>query len=255
MGTNRHKYAQLADTLRAAISSGDFPPGAQLPSERSLAAQYGVSPQTVRQALALLKEEGLVEARATAGVFVREPVVREPFAPIRRHGIQRLARDRWGSGASIWSTDEGRDLVVDQLVVDEEATAPDHIATALELQAGETVCVRSRRFVVAGRPVLLSRSYLPQTLVGGSQITQPDTGPGGTYARLAELRAMPIHFREELRVRPPEQEEVERLGLSVGDPVIQLVRTAWAERKRPVEVNEMVLDARSYVLDYEFDAP
>jgi len=249
MGTNRNKYEQLADTLRASIKAGDFAPGAQLPSERSLAGEYNVSPQTVRQALALLKEEGLIEARATAGVFVREP-----FEPIRRRGIQRLARDRWGSGASIWSTDEGRDLVVDQLVVDEDVTAPKHIAAALELQASETVCLRSRRFVVADRPVLLSRSYLPQSLVGGSQITQPDTGPGGTYARLAELGATPVHFREELRVRPPVREEIERLSLPVGAPVIQLVRTAWAGNKRPVEVNEMVLDALAYVLDYEFDA-
>jgi GntR family transcriptional regulator len=180
--------------------------------------------------------------------------VREPFAPIRRHGIQRLARDRWGSGASIWSTDEGRDLVVDQLVVDEDATAPEHITATLKLQASETVCLRSRRFVVAGRPVLLSRSYLPQALVAGSQITQPDTGPGGTYARLAELGATPIHFREELRVRPPARDEVERLSLPSGTSVIQIVRTAWAKSQQPVEVNEMVLDSQAYVLDYEFDA-
>jgi GntR family transcriptional regulator len=249
MGTNRSKYEQLADTLRAAISGGVFAPGAQLPSERALSSEYNVSPQTVRQALSLLKEEGLVEARATAGIFVREP-----FAPIRRHGIQRLARDRWGSGASIWSTDESRSLVVDQLVVEEDIEAPENIAAALGLQAGETACLRSRRFVVADRPVLLSRSYLPQVLVAGSQITRPDTGPGGTYARLAELGATPIHFREELRVRPPVREEAERLSLAIGTPVIQLVRTAWAESKRPVEVNEMVLDSQAYVLDYEFDA-
>ncbi|MFE9427769.1 GntR family transcriptional regulator [Kitasatospora sp. NPDC006697] len=243
------KYQLLADTLRAAIATGEYGPGAQLPPERALASQFGVSPGVVRQALGLLRDEGLVEARATAGIFVREP-----FAPIRRHGIQRLAQDRWGSGASIWSTDESRSLVVDQLMVEEHASPPASVATALELAGNGDACLRSRRFVVAGRPVLLSWSYLPQSLVAGSQITQPDTGPGGTYARLTELGAMPVHFREELRCRPPQQEEAERLSLSRGVWVIQIVRTAWAENHRPVEVNVMVLDSQAYVLDYEFDS-
>ncbi|ESU49845.1 GntR family regulatory protein [Streptomyces sp. HCCB10043] len=57
----------------------------------------------------------------------------------------------------------------------------------LGLDEGERVCVRSRRFVLDGKPVLLSTSYLPAPLVEASAITQPDTGPGGIYARLAEL--------------------------------------------------------------------
>lgn len=56
--------------------------------------------------------------------------------------------------------------------------------------------VRRRRFVLDGKPVLLSTSYLPAALVAGSAITQPDTGAGGTYARLAELGAAPVRFRE-----------------------------------------------------------
>lgn len=74
------------------------------------------------------------------------------------------------------------------------------------------------RFVLDGKPVLLSDSHLPAELVAGSRITQEDTGPGGTCARLAELGAAPVRFREEIRAR------------------------------------EMVLDAASYVLEYEFDA-
>ncbi|MFJ2407062.1 GntR family transcriptional regulator [Streptomyces xanthochromogenes] len=241
------KYELIADDIRTAIDRGEFGSDGQLPGVRELCLKYNASKTTLSQALDILKAERVVESRGRTGLFVFS------FAPIRRHGIQRLAQERWGSGASIWSTDETRELVVDQLRV-EEVAAPAHIATALELSKRETACLRSRRFVVAGRPVLLSRSFLPQTVVSGSAITQPDTGPGGTYARLAELGHTPVHFREELRVRHPSTEEAAKLDLPPGASVIQLVRTAWTAEQRAIEVNEMVLDASVYVLDYEFDA-
>lgn len=117
-----------------------------------------------------------------------------------------------------------------------------------------SACVRSRRFVLDDKPVLLSTSYLPADMVAGSAITQEDTGPGGTYARLAELGYKPVHFREEIRGRMPSQEEASRLQLSMGTPVIMICRTAFADEGRPVEVNEMILDSAAYVLEYDFDA-
>lgn len=241
------KYQRIADDLRAAIEAGEYGPGDRIPGENALSADYGVAVMTVRQALATLKNEGLVEARKGAGVFVRS------FQPIRRRGIQRLARDQWGAGRSIWSTDESRELIVDQISVTEQAP-PQRVGRTLGLTEGETSCVRSRRFLVAGRPVMFAISYLPYALVVDSPITEQDTGPGGTYARLADLGHAPVHFQEEVRARMPSTEEAKRLSMSAGSPVITVARTAFSADRRAVEVNEMTMDAASYVLDYEFDA-
>lgn len=46
----------------------------------------------------------------------------------------------------------------------------------------------------------------------------------------------------------PSANEAERLSLSMGTPVIQIVRTAFTEGGRAVEINEMTLDSASYVL-------
>ncbi|MDH6112794.1 GntR family transcriptional regulator [Kitasatospora sp. MAP12-15] len=247
-GDKQPKYQRIADALKAAVESGQYRAGDRLPGENDLMETYGVARMTARQALGVLQSEGIAEARKGAGVFVRD------FRPLRRRGIQRLAQEQWGSGRSIWSADiEDRTLVVDQLSVAELA-APEHIARVLNLEPGGPTCVRSRRFVLDGKPVLLSTSYLPATLVAGSPITQHDTGPGGTYARLAELGAKPIHFREELRSRMPTKDETTRLALAPGTPVILISRTAFAEDGRAVEINEMTLDAASYVLEYDFDA-
>ncbi|MGW6985532.1 GntR family transcriptional regulator [Streptomyces sp. NPDC054932] len=246
--TRQPKYRRIADALRTAIQAGEYGPGDRLPGENDLMATYEVARMTARQALGVLQNEGLAEARKGAGVFVRA------FKPLRRRGIQRLAHEQWGSGRSIWSVDaEDRELVVDGIDVREEE-AEGRVCDALGVPAGTRVWVRSRRFVLDGRPVLFAVSYLPSDIVAGSAIAEADTGPGGTYARLAELGHEPVHFREEIRSRMPSADEAERLSLSMGTPVIQIVRTAFTEGGRAVEINEMTLDSASYVLEYDFDA-
>ncbi|MGK3110608.1 GntR family transcriptional regulator [Streptomyces sp. WAC05858] len=246
-GTERPKYQKIADDLKAAIEAGEYAPGDRLPGENALAPQYGVAVMTARQALRVLKNQGLAESRKGAGVFV------QAFRPIRRRGIQRLARDQWGTGKSIWDADDDRTLSVDQVRV-EEVTPPPHIADVLGLTARATACARSRRYSLEERPVMLAVAYLPYELVAGSAITRPDTGPGGTYARLADLGHTPVHFREEVRGRLPTSDEAARLGMSAERPVLKICRTAFSADGQTVEIQEMTLDSASYVLDYEFDA-
>ncbi|RYJ23944.1 GntR-family transcriptional regulator [Streptomyces sp. L-9-10] len=247
-GARQPKYQRIADALREAIRAGEYGPGARLPGENDLMAAHGVARMTARQALGVLQSEGIAESRKGAGVFVRS------FRPLRRHGVQRLAGERWGAGRSVWSADiEDRTLVVDQVGVAEEP-ARERIAHVLDIAPDDAVCVRQRRYVLEGKPVLLATSFLPAALVAGSAITREDTGPGGIYARLDELGLRPVHFREEVRSRMPSQDEAHRLSLSAGTPVMLICRTAFTAERRPVEVNEMVLDSASYVLEYDFDA-
>ncbi|WP_331735595.1 GntR family transcriptional regulator (plasmid) [Streptomyces sp. NBC_01166] len=240
------KYRQIADDLRAAIDAGRYRPGDRLPGENPLAAEHDVAVMTARQALNALKSEGLVESRRGAGFFVRS------FTPIRRRSIARLSREQWGSGASIFAADDSRELTAEVDVLG-AVTPPKAVARVLGLDGGNAFA-RSRRHLVDGRPVLLSTSYLPHDLVAGSPITWEDTGPGGIYARLAELGSAPAHFREEVRVRAPSSEEAEGLNLSGATPVVKISRTAYTHDGRAVEVNQMTLDSLAYVLEYGFDA-
>ncbi|MEV6566428.1 GntR family transcriptional regulator [Streptomyces kronopolitis] len=242
------KYRRIADALKQAIAAGEFGPGDRLPGENELMSRHGVARMTARQALGVLTSEGLAEARKGAGVFVRH------FRPIRRRGVPRLAREQWGEGRSVWAADvPDRELVVDEVTVGEEP-ADEDVAARLDLAPGDAVTVRRRRFVLDGKPVLLSTSYLPAGLVAGSAITRPDTGAGGVYARLAELGAAPARFREEVRSRMPAPDETDRLRLPAGTPVFLISRTAVTADGRAVEINEMILDSSAYVLEYDVDA-
>jgi GntR family transcriptional regulator len=63
-------YVQLSRQIRTQIEQGSLPIGKQLPSERELAADYGISRLTARKALAMLRDEGIISARRGRGSFV-----------------------------------------------------------------------------------------------------------------------------------------------------------------------------------------
>lgn len=65
-------YLQLAETLREQIRSGIFLPGERIPTESDLSTSFGLSRITVRQALALLAKEGLIERFPRRGTFVTD---------------------------------------------------------------------------------------------------------------------------------------------------------------------------------------
>jgi GntR family transcriptional repressor for pyruvate dehydrogenase complex len=84
-------YEQLADLLRERITSGDLREGDRLPSEAALAEQAGVSRSTVREALRILEEAGLVERPSPRIMVVAhrndDPAFRELRRELRRRNV------------------------------------------------------------------------------------------------------------------------------------------------------------------------
>ncbi|WP_301124562.1 GntR family transcriptional regulator [Streptomyces cacaoi] len=240
---------QIADDLRARITSGELMPGDRMPGEPALVKDYGVAKETARRALTLLVDEGLAVRRRGSGTYVRE------FRPIPRVANKRLAaQGGWGTGRSIWNADLGdREYTVTDFQVYESKPSR-QVGKLLELDEGEPVIVRSRRYVVEGEPVQQAISYLPAKEVRDSPITQENPGEGGIYQRLADLGLKPVRFTEELRARMPSQEESSLLAVSAGTPVVEICRIAFTANGRPVEVNQMLLDAGAYVMRYHIES-
>lgn len=63
-------YLRVADDIASRIASGELAPGARLRSERDLAAYYGVSYGTVRRAMQVLRDRGLITTIHGRGTFV-----------------------------------------------------------------------------------------------------------------------------------------------------------------------------------------
>lgn len=250
IGSDRPVFQQIADHLRDEISRGRLGAGERLPSEAGLMEHYGVARMTIRQALGVLKSEGLVVAEHGRGVFVR------PRPVARRLGSDRFARRHRQAGDAAFVADAkaaGQQYTVDNLQVSREKPA-ERVAELLEVDRRKNVVVRRRRYLLDGHPVELAASYIPVDIAGGTKIEKPDTGPGGIYARMEEQGYTFGPFHEDITARMPTPGEAKELRLSPGVPVLDLVRVAREVDGRALEVCETVMAADSFVLSYELPA-
>ena len=76
------KYAQIADIFRQRIARGVWAQGLRLPANEDLAAEFGVSRVTVRQAVELLARDGLIEAQQGRGTFVTGAIKRDAWLKV-----------------------------------------------------------------------------------------------------------------------------------------------------------------------------
>jgi GntR family transcriptional regulator len=249
--SDRPVYKQIADHLRAAIDSGRLGEGDQLPSEAQLMEHYGVARMTVRNAINLLQEEGRVTSEHGRGVYVRR------LPPIRRLDSDRFARRHRKDGKAAFIAEAehtGGTPIVDSLKVSRAVVPPSEIANRLKLGANDRVTVRSRRYLMDGRPMETAVSYIPADLADGTPINDPNPGPGGIYARIEEQGHVLGRFTEEVSARQPTPDESAALSLPPGVPVIHLVRTAYDMDDRAVEVCDTVMAADVYILSYDLPA-
>lgn len=248
MAGSKMGYKEIAEELRARIERGLYRPGDLIPSESEVMSEFSAGRETVTKALRLLRDQGL-----TVGAQGKPATVRD-FKPIRRSANERLSREVWGAGTSMWAVDvrNAKPKVAGLEIESLEASA--RVAEALGIPRGQAVLRRRRHYVLDGRPVLMSDSYIPLDLAEGTPIAEADTGEGGIYKRLEEIGHGPVRFKEEVRVRMPNSRELAVMKLGPGTPVVCVVRTAFEEGGRAVEVNEMTLDGGSYILDYVIDA-
>ncbi|GAA1794283.1 hypothetical protein GCM10009735_27840 [Actinomadura chokoriensis] len=66
------KYAQLASILRRRIESGALAPGDPIPSETALEGEFGLARGTIRKAVAMLREEGVIVTTRGKGSYVAD---------------------------------------------------------------------------------------------------------------------------------------------------------------------------------------
>lgn len=240
-------YRQVAATIRERIDGGVYPAGTLIPSERDLGAEFGISRVTVRQAIGLLRTQGVVVVEHGRGVFA---------APTRQ--IQRLARVRLSREAREQNraaflhdaTTAGFTPTVVTTISFEEADT--RVSTLLEIEEGSPVTVRSRTMSADGTVVQLATSRLPRDLTRDTRIEEPDSGPGGIHARLEDAGLRLDRFAEYVGCRMPDTAEQSALQIAVGVPVLTVTRIAYADV--PVEVNDMVMAGDRYELSYEWPA-
>lgn len=249
-GAGTPKYLRVAAALRARIRGGELKPGARLPAETALATEWRVSLPVIRQALSILRSEGLIESRQGVGTFVREA---------RR--LQRKSRRRYGRARADKKL-LTRDLRHEILFAG-RAPAPGHVAERLGISPGDEVVVRRRRLhsLTDDRPEELGASWLSVEVAGGTYLEKPTVVPKALFLCVEELSGLRYaHATDYWVARQPSMDEVELLELPAATPVLHVIHTARADDGTVLEVSESVWPADriavidEYPIDDEPDA-
>ncbi|MCR6673436.1 phosphonate metabolism transcriptional regulator PhnF [Devosia ginsengisoli] len=143
-------WRRIADAIRLDIVGGKLASGDRLPTEALLAERFSANRHTVRRALAVLAEEGVVGAEQGRGTFVRS--ARRLSYPIGRR--TRFREGLKGQAASLVSHSLSHRI--------ENATAA--VAAALGLKPGAKVVRTEGLSIADGRPISRSTTWLPYRL-------------------------------------------------------------------------------------------
>lgn len=243
------RYAQVAEELRSSIRTGVLTPGTPLPSEDRLAARHGVSRDTVRSALAMLRSEGLVMTVQGGATYVRDR--RAVRLPLSRYS-RTFTPDPPGpfEAAALESGLTGNV----RMVRVEHRPADADTARRLAITEGDTVVVRVRHMQlgdVEPETVQESTSTIPLALVAGSPLAGEGKVLSGVYAALADAGHAPATMTEEVSARMPTTEEATTLGLVSGMPVIEVYRVTRDRDSKPIELVHVVATADRAVLVYD----
>jgi GntR family transcriptional regulator len=229
------KYQQIADELRDQISSGELAPDDRLPSEPDLVRRFDASRNTVRLALAVLTNQGLVVTRQGLGTFVQAPA--KPFTAL----LSRVKAAPSGGHASTALPVVGPDPASPETVrfVVETVRATASVAEKLAIEQGDPVIVRRTSQRLGDVPWLMLNSYFPMDLAGGTALAHAGLIPQGSFKMLADLGHEQVGFVDEIGARMPDTRELDFFKLTTGMPVIVVNRTSYSN-ERPIRLTRYI---------------
>ncbi|GAA5503679.1 HTH-type transcriptional repressor NagR [Deinococcus xinjiangensis] len=214
-------YVQVAQGIKERIRTGLLQSGTALPAERELAQALGVSRVTVRGALALLAEQGLLTRRHGSGTFVA-PV--QSDIPARPLGILSSFSDDVRSrgqhpGAKVLHFEKARPQPSEAL--------------SLELTPHDQIYRIQRLRTANGEPLALEESTLPADLVGA--LRPSDVRDASLYALLSARGLRPHHAVRHLRAVNADLTLAGLLGVPVGAALIMTERVSWTPQGQAIE--------------------
>lgn len=215
-------YHQLQASVEERIGSGEWPPGRQLPSERELCEEYGVSRITVRQALAALANAGRVARQQGVGTFV---------APLRiEQHLNRL------TGFTDEMQERGQQPGA-QLLRLERVPASFAVAQSLRRQPGDPVIVVQRLRLADGEPLAIETAYLCDDLFPG--LLDEQLEDQSLYRLVSEKYGIfPTRATQQIEATACPAGEARLLGVRKGMPMLHMIRVTYSQDDRPFEHTE-----------------
>jgi GntR family transcriptional regulator len=199
-------YHQLADILLVSIRAGEFPPDSRIPSELSLAANYGIGRPTVRQAIDLLVRKRILVRKRGSGTFV---LTRQKEIDLFSLAGTTSAFNREGSPVATHILQKTR-----LTAIDPDTENP---------FSGQSAYLFSRLTRVEAVPVLIEDIYLHAGIFAGIDALDLE---GRSLSQIVDERYFmrPVSGRQTFRIGYVEGSKAADLAVSPTTPILAVKR-------------------------------
>lgn len=213
---------QTQQYLLELVEGGTYQPGEQLPSEKELAVQLGISRSTLREALLNLEQEGVVLRKHGIGTFV---------APGYGHRLEG-GLERLESIMELAARQEQEAQVSDLEIVMVKASSD--LAERLQVLAGEELTSIRRVIVVDGRPVAYMADYVAPAILSPTEIGESF---GGSVLDLLREKHGPLISQALANIVAINADRflTRKLQVKARQALLLLEETLYTEQGAPVE--------------------
>lgn len=260
------RFRQIADDLRERVALGEFGDQGSLDSESALCARYTVSRVTVRRALEMLRDQGLVESRqgsgwfATGGSFHQTlalgtfrhagSAVTESGKAMTRRVVEFGYRQASPALASTLGlvADDGHSGKADDTEGNAAAAAGDVDADAdADYEALHSRSVRT----VDGVPLDLVAEWVPGAIAG--HLSRADATDPGIWQSLQREGHRVASVRQTITAGIASADDAALLDVTVGAPLLLVRRLALDKDKQPIALSDHRYLAHRFSLEVEFN--
>jgi DNA-binding GntR family transcriptional regulator len=209
-------YFQVAEQFEHAILDGTIAPGERIDNEVALAQRLGLSRPTMRQAIQVLVDKGMLVRKRGVGTQVVHGKIRRSVELTSLHDDLSAAGQKPRTEV----------IAVGKVAADED------VARELQLSKGADVWSLERLRFVDRQPLAHMHNYLPVDVVDLEQIDLSETG---LYAHLRASGIVMRVARQRIGARGAFVDEARLLGERKGAPLLTMQRTAYDNAGRAVE--------------------
>ncbi|MCM3779814.1 GntR family transcriptional regulator [Microbacterium hydrocarbonoxydans] len=222
-----HRYREIARDLTIRIADGDFDATGMLPAEAQLAASFGVSRGTVRNALVLMARQGAIAPRRGSGWLVRTTALSQRFSEVR--SFAQWARSR--------GMEPGGQVVAQQ----RRSATPTELRTLRGHGGGPSgptqVLEVVRLRTLNGRTVMLERTAYPPWIAPLIEALPADE-PSVVGALEAQHGVRMVHGEHSIDAIAAPSEDARLLEVRRSSPLLRVRRVSYAADGRAIETGD-----------------
>ncbi|MED4389616.1 GntR family transcriptional regulator [Priestia aryabhattai] len=221
IGSNKNiaLYLQVKDVLIKRIQEKIWKPNTLIPTEQELMQEFDVSRTTLRQAISMLVQDGLLEKKQGRGTIVKpQPLIGGSLGKLK--GLaEEVAEKGLTPNSKLIRTDFKKDLY--------------HETSMLELDAGEEVLVIERIRFADEVPIAIERSCWPMHI--GKILVEQDLNRAKFYEVLEENEIFLKRAKEKISAINATIYEADLLGIRGGEALLEMTRVSYGFDDKPLE--------------------